>query len=87
MTADKKRKLSKGPGGQSKRQKTQLTKKTPKQLVSVDALSWKTVDVPEMFNDAEGFYGLEVVEGVDIVREGDTVKFVSFNAPYAHYRC
>jgi ATP-dependent RNA helicase DDX24/MAK5 len=30
-----------------------------------------------MFDDAEGFYGLEEVEGVDVVRDGDTVKFVS----------
>jgi hypothetical protein len=30
-----------------------------------------------MFDDAEGFFGLEEVEGVDVVREGDVVKFVS----------
>jgi ATP-dependent RNA helicase DDX24/MAK5 len=46
--------------------------------MSVNALSWKTVDVPEMFDDAEGFYGLEVVEGVDIVKKDGTVQFVSF---------
>ena len=29
-----------------------------------------------MFEDAEGFFGLEEVEGVDVVRDGDIVKFV-----------
>jgi ATP-dependent RNA helicase DDX24/MAK5 len=29
-----------------------------------------------MFEDAEGFFGLEEVEGVEVIREGDTVKFV-----------
>ena len=76
MPADNKRKMPKAPAGQAKRRKTQ-TSSGPKRVVAVDALSWKTVDVPEMFDDAEGFYGLEVVEGVDIVKDGGTVKFVS----------
>jgi hypothetical protein len=77
MKTNNKRKLSKAPGGQTKRQKTQTGNSKPKRPVSVDALSWKTVDVPEMFDDAEGFYGLEVVEGVDIVNKDGTVQFVS----------
>ena len=79
MVIDKKRKRSEGhakrpkaSGAASKRQKSNAGKK----VTSVDALSWKSVDVPEMFDDAEGFYGLEEVEGVDIVRDGNTVKFV-----------
>ncbi len=80
MAADKKRKRSEGQakrpraaGGASKRQKSNAGKR----VTSVDNLRWKSVDVPEMFDDAEGFYGLEEVEGVDIVRDGNTVKFVS----------
>ncbi|KAK4453952.1 P-loop containing nucleoside triphosphate hydrolase protein [Podospora aff. communis PSN243] len=72
-----KRKFPKVPGaGQTKRRKTQAgdSKKRP---VSVDALSWKSVDVPEMFDDAEGFYGLEVVEGVDVVNKDGTVQFIA----------
>ncbi|KAK0743093.1 P-loop containing nucleoside triphosphate hydrolase protein [Schizothecium vesticola] len=78
MPADGKRKLPKaGLPGQAKRRKTQANG-APKRAVNVDALSWKTVDVPEMFDDAEGFYGLEVVEGVDIVKDiGGTVQFVT----------
>jgi len=86
MKTDNKRKLSKAAGGPPKRRKTQggdaNAKAKEKRAVNVDALSWKTVDVPEMFDDAEGFYGLEVVEGVDIVKEGGTVQFVS---PFQQY--
>ncbi|KAK3292660.1 P-loop containing nucleoside triphosphate hydrolase protein [Chaetomium fimeti] len=80
MAIDKKRKRSEGqgkrpkaPGASSKRQKSNAGKR----VTSVDSLAWKTVDVPEMFDDAEGFYGLEEVEGVEIVRDGDTVKFMA----------
>src|SRR5690348_14812793 len=62
MVIDKKRKRSEGhakrpkaSGAAPKRQKSNVGKK----VTSVDALSWKSVDVPEMFDDAEGFYGLE----------------------------
>jgi len=80
MVIDKKRKRPDGhtkrpkaSGVNPKRQKTSAAKR----VTSVDSLKWKSVDVPEMFDDAEGFYGLEEVEGVDIVRDGGTVKFVS----------
>ncbi|AEO58934.1 hypothetical protein MYCTH_2306707 [Thermothelomyces thermophilus ATCC 42464] len=80
MAIDKKRKRneghgkrSKAPPASSKRQKSN----SGKRVVNVDALPWKSVDVPEMFDDAEGFYGLEEVEGVEVVREGGTVKFVT----------
>ncbi|KAK4166434.1 P-loop containing nucleoside triphosphate hydrolase protein [Cladorrhinum sp. PSN259] len=59
----------------SKRQKT--ASGAGKKIVNVNQLKWKKVEVPEMFDDAEGFYGLEEIEGVDIVREGNTVKFVA----------
>ncbi|KAK3381486.1 P-loop containing nucleoside triphosphate hydrolase protein [Podospora didyma] len=73
---DKKRKLTKTPAGQAKRQKT-----VSKRAYPIDALPWKTVEVGEMYDDAEGFYGLEEVEGVEIVKEGETVKFVSIAKP------
>ncbi|KAK4232448.1 putative ATP-dependent RNA helicase mak-5 [Podospora fimiseda] len=59
----------------SKRQK--VTSGAGKKVVSVNQLKWKKVEVPEMFDDAEGFYGLEEIEGVDIVREGNNIKFVA----------
>lgn len=78
MGTDKKRKFSKAQSGQAKRRKTQAATSIPKRPVTADELSWKAVDVPEMFNDAEGFFGLEVVEGVDVVKDGGKVQFVSF---------
>ncbi|KAL2119672.1 hypothetical protein VTJ04DRAFT_6633 [Mycothermus thermophilus] len=57
----------------SKRQKNNAGKR----VVGVDSLPWKTVELPEMFDDAEGFYGLEEVHGVEVVKEGGTVKFVA----------
>ncbi len=44
--------------------------------MALDALPWNEVEMPDMFEDAEGFFGLEEVEGVEVIREGDTVKFV-----------
>ena len=51
-----------------------------KRAVALDALPWNEVEMPDMFEDAEGFFGLEEVEGVEVIREGDTVKFVFVNA-------
>lgn len=49
----------------------------PKRVVDANSLAWKPVELPEMFNDAEGFFGLEEITGVDVVRNGNVVKFVS----------
>ncbi|KAI3392252.1 hypothetical protein diail_5940 [Diaporthe ilicicola] len=49
----------------------------PKRVVDANSLAWKAVDLPEMFNDAEGFFGLEEISGVDVVRNGNVVKFVT----------
>lgn len=62
-----------------KRQKIEPVKNgkpLEKRIVAVDALPWNEVQMPEMFDDAEGFYGLEEVEGVEIVREGGALQFV-----------
>ena len=63
-----------------KRQKIEPAKDgetVQKHRIAVDALPWNEVEMPEMFDDAEGFFGLEEVEGVEIVRDGGTVQFVS----------
>ena len=69
-----------GSQGSKKRQKIAPAKKTSapvsKQSVAVDALPWNEVKMPDMFNDAEGFFGLEEVEGVEVIKEGSTMKFV-----------
>lgn len=67
-----KRKFAGSANKQAPRKKT----KQEKRLVVADSLPWQTVDIPEMFDDAEGFYGLEEIKDVDVVRDGNTVKFV-----------
>lgn len=46
--------------------------------VALDALPWNEVEMPDMFEDAEGFFGLDEVDNVEVVRDGNQVKFVSF---------
>lgn len=80
----KKRKLSAPPASASaakKRRKAGIAAATPKRVVAASSLPWKSVDIPEMFDDAEGFFGLEEVTGVDVVRNGNNVKFVAAAAP------
>lgn len=62
-----------------KRQKIERMKKdaAEKRAVALDALPWSEVQMPDMFEDAEGFYGLEEVEGIEVVRDGKIVQFVS----------
>lgn len=66
--------------GSKKRQKIEVPKKdiaVVKRQVAADALPWNEVEMPAMFDDAEGFFGLDEVEGVEIVREGGLIKFVT----------
>ncbi|OQV10913.1 Helicase conserved domain-containing protein [Cladophialophora immunda] len=42
-----------------------------------DALKWKTVPLPKRLEDAEGFFGLEEIEDVDVVRD-ETTHHVMF---------
>lgn len=48
-------------------------KKTSRHLeggvISVDQLAWKEVTLPDRLEDAEGFFGLEEIEDVEIVRD------------------
>lgn len=47
-------------------------------VVDVDELDWKAVSLPDRLDDAEGFFGLEEIEGVDIVRTEDGKGQVKF---------
>ncbi|KAI0193106.1 DEAD/DEAH box helicase [Astrocystis sublimbata] len=81
----------KGAGGgasiPAKRSKTaSITKKSKpkkrtKRSIAVDSLAWSKAQLPDMFDDAEGFFGLEEVEGVEVVR-GDN-NIVEFRAVVA----
>ncbi|KAI9369340.1 DEAD-domain-containing protein [Aspergillus egyptiacus] len=71
----KRQRDSKGPGLQFKKRKssavaTGTKAKQPEQdvSVSIDDLNWKEVTLPDRLDDFEGFFGLEEIEGVDVVR-------------------
>lgn len=46
--------------------------------VSIEDLSWSEVTLPDRFEDAEGFFGLEEIEGVEVVRPagGEKVQYL-----------
>ncbi|KAF4543230.1 ATP-dependent RNA helicase mak5 [Lasiodiplodia theobromae] len=53
--------------------KSKTTK--PGEKVRLENLQWKEVDMPDRLGDFEGFFGLEEIDDVDVVREGDVVSF------------
>lgn len=45
--------------------------------ISASSLRWREATLPDMFNDAEGFFGLEEVDDVEVIRNSDnTIEFV-----------
>lgn len=55
-----------------KRQKTQAQARK----VGLDSLAWTPVELPDHMDDYEGFFGLEEIEDVQVVRDGKgTVSF------------
>ncbi|KAK2811194.1 ATP-dependent RNA helicase [Emmonsiellopsis sp. PD_5] len=51
-----------------KRQRVEVADGGIEQAIGVEDLDWKEVALPDRLDDAEGFFGLEEIEGVDIVR-------------------
>ncbi|EMR69595.1 putative atp-dependent rna helicase mak5 protein [Eutypa lata UCREL1] len=44
--------------------------------ISGEALRWREAKLPDMFDDAEGFFGLEEVDDVEVIRtDNNTVEF------------
>ncbi|KAF1976744.1 DEAD-domain-containing protein [Bimuria novae-zelandiae CBS 107.79] len=66
-----------------KRQKVETPKPKPSatktsapgRKVRLNELSWQTVSMPDRLEDFEGFYGLEEIDDVDVVRDGATISF------------
>ena len=44
----------------------------PKRRVRLDELGWKAVSMPDRLEDFEGFYGLEEIDDVEIVKDATT---------------
>ncbi|KAK5484066.1 ATP-dependent RNA helicase [Exophiala xenobiotica] len=72
MSKTVKRKVS--PAGQTARKKQKTSDPAAKDpvertVIRGDALRWKTVSLPGRLEDAEGFFGLEEIDDVDVVRD------------------
>lgn len=61
--AHKRQKLEKAPKPAAKKQKRR---------VQLNDLGWKTVGMPDRLEDTEGFYGLEEIDDVEVVRDATT---------------
>ncbi|KAI0594751.1 ATP-dependent RNA helicase MAK5 [Biscogniauxia sp. FL1348] len=86
MNVSKKRKATEDaptkPPKKTKPQKPSAKSKIARKPISVNSLRWRKAKLPDMFNDAEGFYGLEEVDGVEIVRNADnTIEFRTVDPP------
>lgn len=51
------------------------SKSTQRRPVAIDDLAWKSVTLPDQLEDAEGFYGLEEIEDVAVVRDGGELEY------------
>lgn len=51
-------------------------------IVALDDLNWKTVPLPDRLEDASGFFGLEEIDGVDILRPEGTGE-IQFKVRFA----
>ena len=74
MSRPTKRKRENTPVKPSKKQKSDANTSTAKsapafKAVRGDALRWKSVALPDRLDDAEGFYDLEEIEDVQVVRD------------------
>lgn len=67
MAASMKRKRVGGAGNSNK--KSRVLPKPRGPAIRGDALPWQTVTLPGRLDDAEGFYSLEEVEDVEVVRD------------------
>jgi hypothetical protein len=62
---------------QKTRDQPKKPSKKPRRSVAADSLRWRSANLPDMFDDAEGFYGLEEVDDVEVIRHADnTLEFV-----------
>lgn len=71
----KRQREQKGPNSQFKKQKrtakpngTTEKESQPEVAVGIDELNWKEVALPDRLDSFEGFFGLEEIEGVDVVK-------------------
>jgi ATP-dependent RNA helicase DDX24/MAK5 len=76
MAKSNKRKAAAVPHASASDQTPKFDKKARKrQRVALDQLRWKPVEAPEGLDDYEGFFGLEEVEDVQVIKQDGLVTF------------
>ena len=73
MKAKKRQKMTGGTKGAAPKKAAAAPKN-----VRLEQLNWKEVAMPEKFDDFEGFFGLEEIDDVDVVKDGTGV--ISYRA-------
>ncbi|KAI9712815.1 MAG: ATP-dependent RNA helicase [Bogoriella megaspora] len=68
ILAMKARKRQKLEGNEPNTKTLKPPNRDPKQNIKIEDLNWSSVELPDRMDDYEGFFGLEEVEGVDIVK-------------------
>ena len=48
---------------------------TEARTISLETLPWHQVPFPENFQDAEGFFGLEELSDVDVIRKSGNIEY------------
>ena len=75
-----KRPLNEAPQRSKKKRRTESTSKEEVEqqhgVVSIDQLKWNEVTLPDRFDDAEGFFGLEEIEDVEVVKDAGSGNIV-----------
>ncbi|XRM42845.1 ATP-dependent RNA helicase [Aspergillus tubingensis] len=68
----KRQRGSKGADLQAKKRKKDVTaaEESEDPLVTVNDLNWKEVALPDRLEDAGGFFGLEEIDGVEVIKGG-----------------
>ena len=60
--------------------KTEIhAKPAPVKNIRLEDLNWKEVDMPDRMDDFEGFFGLEEIDDVDIVKEDGKISYRATN--------
>ncbi|PYH44142.1 ATP-dependent RNA helicase MAK5 [Aspergillus saccharolyticus JOP 1030-1] len=67
----KRQREAKGADVQTKKQK----KSAHADVVTVNDLNWKEVALPDRMEDAGGFFGLEEIDGVDVIKGSGEIRF------------
>ena len=67
----------------SKKQKTTAVKENDRDgslsttgVIPIDQLKWQEVSLPDGLEDAEGFFGLDEIENVEVVRDAKNGNIV-----------